>query len=106
MELEKFEETLTLFTKWVHKKKVDWMKSDQHKEPDVIIGVSRGSKYFRIWTEYYGQKILYCFVNSNNGDLLKGSWKAPVKNGIRGSLFGGENEWEKKFDWSGPKYLR
>lgn len=33
-----------------------------------------------------GQSV-HSFVDMNNGDILKGSWKAPVKNGVRGNIF-------------------
>jgi hypothetical protein len=29
---------------------------------------------------------VYCFVDLSNGNILKGSWKAPVANGVRGNL--------------------
>jgi hypothetical protein len=29
---------------------------------------------------------VYCFVDLTNGDILKGSWKAPVAKGVRGNL--------------------
>ena len=35
----------------------------------------------------YGQTTVHTFVNMENGDILKGSWKAPVKNGVRGNIF-------------------
>ena len=35
----------------------------------------------------YGQSTVHTFVNMENGDILKGSWKAPVKNGVRGNIF-------------------
>jgi len=31
-------------------------------------------------------KSVYCFLDITNGNILKGSWKAPVKNGVRGNL--------------------
>ena len=34
----------------------------------------------------YGQTTVHTFVNMENGDILKGSWKAPVKNGVRGNI--------------------
>ena len=35
----------------------------------------------------YGQTTVHTFVNMENGVILKGSWKAPVKNGVRGNIF-------------------
>ncbi len=29
---------------------------------------------------------VYCFVDITNGNILKGSWKAPVADGVRGNL--------------------
>jgi hypothetical protein len=39
-----------------------------------------------------------------SGDLLKGSWKAPVANGVRGNVK--ETNVLDKFTEHGPKYLR
>ena len=47
---------------------------------------------------------VYCFYDLTNGDLLKGQWKAPVANGVRGNV--NEPNVLDKFDWHGPKYLR
>jgi hypothetical protein len=47
---------------------------------------------------------LYCFFNHQNGDLLKGSWKAPVSKGVRGNVT--EPNVLDKFTAHGPKYLR
>ena len=47
---------------------------------------------------------VYCFYDHTNGDLLKGSWKAPVANGVRGNVK--DPNVLTKFDWHGPKYLR
>lgn len=47
---------------------------------------------------------VYCFYNHTNGDLLKGSWKAPVAKGVRGNVK--DVNVLEKFDWHGPKYLR
>jgi len=46
---------------------------------------------------------VYCFYDLTNGDLLKGTWKAPVANGVRGNV--SEANVLDKFNWHGPKYL-
>lgn len=47
---------------------------------------------------------VYCFYDMTNGDLLKGTWKAPVANGVRGNVK--DPGVLDKFNWHGPKYLR
>lgn len=62
-------------------------------------------RYIRLVHSEYGKdKSVYCFVDTTNGDLLKGSWKAPVKNGKRGNIF--DQSTYKNFDHYGPVYLR
>ncbi len=64
-----------------------------------------GPRYIRIYKEETGaRRSVYCFIDRTNGDILKGSWKAPVKNGVRGNIFA--SDWKDKIDWHGPKYLR
>jgi len=43
----------------------------------------------------------YCFVERATGDIYKGSWKAPVKNGRRGHISS-----IKGMGVYGPDYLR
>lgn len=52
----------------------------------------------------YRASRVYCFYDLTNGDLLKGTWKAPVANGVRGNV--SEANVLDKFNWHGPKYLR
>lgn len=47
---------------------------------------------------------VYCYYDHTNGDLLKGSWKAPVAKAVRGNVK--DNNVLDKFNWHGPKYLR
>jgi hypothetical protein len=47
---------------------------------------------------------VYAFFDHTTGDLLKGSWRAPVKNGVRGNVT--DPNVLDKFDSHGPKYLR
>ena len=49
-------------------------------------------------------KSVYCFVDFTSGDLLRGSWKAPVTNGVRGNL--SDPNVLDKFTAFGPGYLR
>lgn len=54
----------------------------------------------------YKASSVYCFVDKTNGDLLKGSWKAPVAKGVRGNLNDSDADLMKKFTTYGPAYLR
>jgi hypothetical protein len=57
-----------------------------------LVGVDEGSKYMKVWVSRGpGSKSVYCFVNRENGDILKAaSWKAPAK-GARGSIYDADN---------------
>ena len=66
--------------------------------PAPEVDVIWGKKYAKVVTNNrhfvdgdrgieYGQATVHTFVNMENGDILKGSWKAPVKNGVRGNIF-------------------
>lgn len=48
---------------------------------------------------------VHSFINSENGDILKGSWKAPVKNGKRGNINNPGHDLDK-VTHHGPEYLR
>lgn len=48
---------------------------------------------------------VHSFINRENGDILKGSWKAPVKNGKRGNINNPGHDLDK-VTHHGPEYLR
>lgn len=69
------------------------------------VGVDMGPTYVRVWKDDVGQgKSVHTFIDRRNGDILKGSWKAPVKNGKRANIH--EPGWEKAITHHGPVYLR
>ena len=83
-----------------------------HNSPPTIMIESVGRRYARI-AEYELRPALvgtpspssvYCFLDLTNGDLLKGSWKAPVANGVRGNL--SDPHVLNHFTALGPAYLR
>lgn len=59
---------------------------DVHKRQHKF---SIGPRYARIFraTPDGRADSLVCFIDMTNGNILKGSWKAPVKNGVRGNIF-------------------
>ena len=59
--------------------------------PTLVL--DRNRKYVRVVKEdaMGGGRSVYCFIDTTNGDILKGSWKAPVKNGVRGNIFSGDH---------------
>ncbi len=66
----------------------------------------RGRKYVRIVAkDGSGSRSVHCFVNRQNGDVLKAaSWKAPAKH-ARGNIFDASNGLANMGP-SGPAYLR
>jgi hypothetical protein len=84
--------------------------------PSDYIQVHFGSKYAKVIKRSRGYdndgkeifrdgQCVHSFVNMQNGDILKGSWKAPVKNGVRGNIFS-DDCGESVITEHGPKYLR
>jgi hypothetical protein len=81
-------------------------------DPPVVMVESVGKRYAKLAvcektphkTGPLKAKNLYCFYDYSNGDLLKGSWKAPVANGIRGNVK--DPNVLDKFTEHGPKGLR
>ena len=59
--------------------------------PTLVL--DRNRKYVRVVKEdaMGSGRSVYCFINTENGDILKGSWKAPVKKGVRGNIFSGDH---------------
>jgi len=107
---QKLEQALKEFVAWVYAQNDAWLTaetaSNTERRENLEVGYDIGPKYIRIWVKTWESKSVYCFLNSLNGDLLKGSWAAPVKNGLRGNIYNGLQEWEAKFYWHGPKPLK
>ena len=91
----------------------DWNDSGfTFNDAPVVLVDSVGKRYaklavFKKYPAKTGPLVVdrvYCFYDHTNGDLLKGSWKAPVANGVRGNVK--DPNVLTKFDWHGPKYLR
>jgi len=83
-----------------------------HNDPPTAMISNVGRRYAKIavyakrpaHTGPYVPERVYCFYDKTNGDLLKGTWKAPVANGVRGNV--SESNVLDKFNWHGPKGLR
>ena len=71
-----------------------WIDSGFKFALSPLVETNEGSRYIRIVKSdrrldgvIAGSKSVHTFVDKTNGDILKGSWKAPVKNGVRGNIF-------------------
>lgn len=70
----------------------------------VKLGFQRLKTNYRVFTVEEGQaRSVHCFIEIATGDVMKGSWKAPVKNGVRGNIF--EEDVSRFIGWMGPKYV-
>lgn len=71
----------------------------------VKVTFSKGPRYARIILEDRDvlSRRIHTFIDLSNGDILKGSWKAPVKNGVRGNIF---RDYAKAITQYGAAYLR
>ena len=90
-----------------------WQSSGfTHNTPSVVMVESVGNRYARLASFEQSPHLtgprkatsVYCFYDYATGDLFKGSWKAPVKNGLRGNV--NEPNVLDKFTQFGPAYLR
>ncbi len=70
----------------------------------VVVGAEEGSRYVRVFKITGTQRSLHSFVDKTNGNILKGSWKSPVKNGVRGNIH--DENISKVINHHGPNYLR
>jgi len=104
---------LTDFIRGVNKKISDyWTRMNfTHNDAPVVMVDSIGKRYAKLATfrtNPVSKKLeadsVYCFYDIANGDLLKGTWKAPVANGVRGNVK--EPNVLDKFTEHGPAYLR
>ena len=87
---------LTDFIRGVNKKLNNYWTSMNftHNDAPVVMVDSIGKRYAKLAifekspakTGPLVAKSVYCFYDIANGDLLKGSWKAPVANGVRGNV--------------------
>ena len=103
---------LTDFIRGVNKKISDyWTRMNfTHAEAPIVMVESIGKRYAKLAkftlnpiTRKLEAESVYCFYDIANGDLLKGSWKAPVANGVRGNVK--DPNVLSRFTEHGPAYL-
>ena len=72
-----------------------------------IVYAKIANKYAKVLKEDAngGQTMIHSFVNMENGDILKGTWNAPVKNGVRGNIFS-DDIGASVVTEHGPMYLK
>jgi len=78
-----------------------------HKPAPVASLESIGKRYAKVVVE--GHRV-HSFIDMDNGDILKGTWKAPIRTpkkglAIRGNIFS-DDLGESNINWHGPKYLK
>lgn len=105
---------LTDFIRGVNKKISDhWVRNNfTFNDPPLVMVDSVGHRYAKLAvcektphkTGPYKATGVYCFYDIHNGDLLKGTWKAPVAKGVRGNVK--DPNVLDSFTEHGPKYLR
>ena len=94
-----------------------WKASGFTFGPAPLIDITFGSRYAKVikkdrhYVDGPGSEVtirvgsVHSFVDLGNGDILKGSWKAPVKNGVRGNIFA-EDIGADRVNEHGPAYLK
>lgn len=81
--------------------------NDLHKREHVF---TKGGRFARIIRQdkpglFPAERSVVVFIDLTNGDIHKGSWKAPVKNGKRGNIFAADRGASCMGQY-GPRYLR
>ncbi len=92
--------------------KAYWLRNDFTYMPAPVIMISSVGKRYaklaqmedRTGKGKWEARSVYCFFDFRNGNLLKGTWNAPVANGIRGNV--NDADVMNKFTEHGPAYLR
>ena len=70
----------------------DYMQASFPNLPVAQIELDRNRKYIRVVkAEQNHGRSVYCFIDKTNGNILKGSWQSPVKNGVRGNIYSGDH---------------
>ena len=92
----------------VQQKNNHYWKINEFKfsDPPTVVPMY-GKKYARIIKvdQLNGSRSVHSFVNMVNGDILKGSWNAPVKNGVRGNIWA-DDLGASVVNEHGPHYLK
>lgn len=86
-----FEKALGTFVEGCQKKITDYWVENEYKLEVPVVAVGGGRKYIKIVRGSFGSSSVHCFVNKENGDVLKSaSWNAPAKI-ARGNIFNEDN---------------
>lgn len=83
---------------------------ERMEEDRTKVDFTIGRRYARVFQTYGINTSVHSFVDIENGDILKGDWKSPIrdKNGklaVRGNIWA-DDLGESDITWCGPKYLR
>jgi hypothetical protein len=78
-----------------------------HKPAPVASIDSIGKRYAKI---IVGGNTVHSFIDMDNGDILKGTWKAPIRTpkkglAVRGNIFS-DDVGKSNINNHGPKYLK
>ncbi len=99
-----FKAALIKYVNLVQQMNKDYTQKHYPNNAPTMITIDVGTRYVRVVKNYGISRSVHSFVDITNGNILKGSWKAPVKNGVRGNIFN-ENISEV-INHHGPNYLR
>jgi len=104
-----FDEALEGYVKTVNALQEEYCRTN-FPDSTVIkpakIELISGSRYVKVVKvdSHGGSRSVHTFIDKTNGDILKGTWKAPVKNGVRGNIY--KDNYPKCINWHGAEYLR
>jgi len=80
-------EDLDAWVAKVHEMRETYREAHFANLDPVPLTIEKGRKYARIVANHSNQRMVYCFVQLANGDILKSAtWRAPAKH-ARGNIF-------------------
>jgi len=105
-----FQEALDKYVDAVQKMQDDYFKAMNFtfSDPPTIVCEMK-QKYAKIIKVdgLNGSQSVHSFVDLNNGDIIKGTWKAPIRTkkglAVRGTIYGPPSQYVNEH---GPYYLR
>jgi len=71
---------------------------------------SVGKRFAKVAVSDSGHARVHSFIDLDNGDIIKGTWKAPIRTpkkglAVRGNIFA-DDLGKSNVNWHGPKYLK
>lgn len=100
----RFANALRNFLLGAQKIKDRYLKQNDFKWTGTLSVGKEGPKFLQVIVDNQTQKSSYCWIDKTNGNVLKGSWKAPEPKNPRSNIYD-DDYGVSGVDWHGAKYL-